>query len=152
MRRFKGPTTGIGAHMPNFVPYAIKLPFLYLTKLVGHEYEGKKDEKILKHFLEKKKHILWPLELQSQFLGLKSALTTIFLVKMSQNCTFCIQLSILDIIMCEFLLNSPPTPFWRRKEIYFSTQKLCCQINGLWWQLPTIFQQIGWNLGIFSYE
>ena len=45
MRRFKGPTTGIGAHMPNFVPYAIKLPFLYLTKLVGHEYEGKKMKK-----------------------------------------------------------------------------------------------------------
>ena len=55
MRRFKGPTTGIGAHMPNFVPYAIKLPFLYLTKLVGHEYEGKKRWKNPETFFREEK-------------------------------------------------------------------------------------------------
>ena len=76
-----------------FIQNASKFHFLYPTKLVGYEYVEKNVEKILQHFLEEKKLIFLVLELQRQFLSLKSALTTTFLIKMPQNCTFCIQLN-----------------------------------------------------------
>ena len=95
---------GIGAPTPNFDPYASsynhifiqnnsKLHFLYPARVVGYEYVEKNVEKILQYFLEEKKLIFLVLELQRQFLSLISALTTTFLIKMPQNCTFCIQLN-----------------------------------------------------------
>ena len=132
---FKGPIKGIGAPTPNFDPYASsynhifiqntsKLHFLYPARVFGYEYVEKNVEKILQHFLEEKKLIFLVLELQRQFLSLISALTTIFLVKMSQNCTFCIQLSVLDIIVWFFVKQSPQPFLKEKRTLFFDTEAL----------------------------
>ena len=95
---------GVGAPTSIFEPYissynhifgqnAAKFHFIYPTKLVAYEYVEKNVEKISIHFLEEKKLIFFLLKLQHQFFSLKSALTNTFLIKMPQNCTFCIQLN-----------------------------------------------------------
>ena len=110
---------GIGAPTPNFDPYASsynhifiqnnsKLHFLYPARLVGYEYVKKNVEKILQCFLEEKNHFL---VLEPQFFSLLSALTTIFLIKMPQNCTFCIQLNYWDMNMWKKMLKKPPNIF-----------------------------------------
>ena len=101
---------GIGAPMPIFEPYissyshifgqnASKMHFLYPTKLVEYEYVKKNVEKSSNIFQRRIRPIFLALKVQCQFLSLKSALTIIFLVKMPQNITFCIQLNQLDINM-----------------------------------------------------
>ena len=82
---------GVGAPMPIFEPYissynhisgknVTKLHFLYQTKLVAYEYVDNIIKKSLNFYFEMKKANFLALELQCQFLSLKSALTSTFLV------------------------------------------------------------------------
>ena len=109
----------VGAPMPIFEPYISSYSHifgqqvaLFVSNKTSRIYEciKKNVEKNLPIFYREEKTYFLALELQCQFLSLKSALTTTFLDKMPQNVFFFIQLGQFNDIHKKYV--QIPTSWW----------------------------------------